>query len=343
MTEFSMEALREQGEAFMIDISREFYLAYSGQKGSAELQPIYAKYARVLDADSLAFALETFKRAPEGSEERRSARLILDWQAESQSGRQLAELDEREIAWEASAVARVADGREIQYEALSIEIANSTKASERHDIEDARATLVGNELAPMKRERFQREREITEKLELAPNYNASFELLSGLSLDALRAECAQFLRDTQAMWDDTLPEFTKRVLGMSASEVTRADALALLRAREFDGYFPSERMEGVIRKQVGEMGIDALAGGRITLDTGDRPGKRSRAFCSPVQIPSEVYLVLRPHGGQTDWNSSCTSSGMRCTSRTCGPTCRSSIAGSATIRSPRATRCCSTT
>jgi hypothetical protein len=51
------------------------------------------------------------------------------------------------------------------------------------------------------------------------------------------------------------------------------------------------------------MGIDPLANGRITLDTGDRPGKRSRAFCSPVRVPAEVYLVLRPHGGQTDWST----------------------------------------
>ena len=51
------------------------------------------------------------------------------------------------------------------------------------------------------------------------------------------------------------------------------------------------------------MGIDPLAAGRITLDTGDREGKRSRAFCSPVRVPDEVYLVLRPHGGQTDWTT----------------------------------------
>ena len=51
------------------------------------------------------------------------------------------------------------------------------------------------------------------------------------------------------------------------------------------------------------MGIDPTRRGRVTLDTGEREGKRSRAFCSPVRVPDEVYLVLRPHGGQTDWNT----------------------------------------
>jgi len=36
------------------------------------------------------------------------------------------------------------------------------------------------------------------------------------------------------------------------------------------------------------MGIDPLASGRITLDTGDREGKRSRAFGAPVRVRSEV-------------------------------------------------------
>jgi hypothetical protein len=62
-------------------------------------------------------------------------------------------------------------------------------------------------------------------------------------------------------------------------------------------------MEDSIRRQVQDMGIDPLASGRITLDTGEREGKRSRAFCSPVRVPDDVYLVLRPHGGQTDWTT----------------------------------------
>jgi hypothetical protein len=297
----SIETLREGGEAFMQEISREYYLAHSGNKATAELQPIYARHASVLGEDAFHLTLEAFRGASEGSEEQRSARLLLEWQAESQSSRQLATLDEREIAWESSAVVRVGDGRALQFEVLPIEIANNPDARDRHRIEDAKSKLVEAELAPIRRERFQRERDITEQLDLAPGYNGTFERLSGISLADLKTQCEQFLRDTQAMWDEVLPEFAKRVLNMEPRELTRADALALFRGREFDTSFPANRMEETIRKQVREMGVDPLAGGRITLDTADREGKRSRAFCSPVRIPDEVYLVLRPHGGQSDW------------------------------------------
>ena len=300
-TTLSLEQLRERGDAFNTEISREYYLALSGQKPSAELQPIYAKHADVMSRDALELTIETFRGASEGSEEQRAARLLVDWEADAQSSRELAALDERQIAWEASAVVQLADGRQIPFEKASIEMANSSDRDERQAIEKARAALVTRELAPIRRERFQRERDITEALDLAPNYNATFELLSGVSLAGLGAECVQFIRDTQAMWDDVFPEAIRKSLGIEPNVATRSDALALFRARDLDQFFPASAMEDTIRRQVQSMGIDPTANGRVIFDTGDREGKRSRAFCSPVRVPDEVYLVLRPHGGQTDW------------------------------------------
>jgi hypothetical protein len=302
-TSLSVERLRRDGELFMEELSREYYLAHSGQKASAELQPVYRKYAAILGPDALTMALELFRGTPPDSEEHRSLRLLTDWLAESQSARALAPLDEREINWEGTAVVRLADGRQIEYQRVAIELGNIADIQERHTIDAARATLVASELAPMRRERFQRERDITEDLGLAANYNSAFELLSGIDVHALRDECDAFLRDTQPIWDDVLPEFLRTRLGMTRAEATRADALALFRAKEFDRFFPSSSMESSIRKQVRDMGIDAAAAGRVIFDTGDREGKRSRAFCAPVRIPNEVYLVMRPHGGQTDWNT----------------------------------------
>ena len=304
MTEpMSIERLRREGEAFTQELSLEFYQSLSGLKPDAQIQQLYQKYRAIFSEESLEVAREMFAGSVDGSDDQRSARILLDWQVESQSSRQLAPLDEREIVWEGEAIVRLADGREIPYQRAAIEMANSTDRHERAMIESARVAIVQRELAPLKKERFQRERDITESVGLAHGYNATWELLSGISLGTLREECAAFLRDTQPMWDDVAAAVAKRVLGMELREMNRADALALFRAREFDEFFPARDMETTIRRQVSEMGIDSDAGGRIVFDTGEREGKRSRAFCSPVKVPDEVYLVLRPHGGQTDWNT----------------------------------------
>lgn len=284
-------------------ISREGYLASAGHKKTAELQPIYAKYAEVLGRDALALTLDAFKSASKGSDDERSARYLLEWEIESQAAKPLAELDEREIAWENTAVIRTPDGRVLQYQAAPIQIANTRSRPERLALDKARADLVAREHAPMRRERLEREKEYIESLEVASSYNAAFEDVTGVSLHGLRSECEAFLRDTQAMWDETLPRVLKKELGVRASEAKRSDALALFRASQYDAAFPGNQMERAIRKQVTEMGIDPTARGRVIFDLGEREGKRARAFCAPVRVPEEVYLVLRPHGGQSDYNT----------------------------------------
>ena len=299
----TLERLRREGESFMEAISREYYLAASGHKPVAELQPIYARYSKVLGGDALDLAREMFRAAPDASEDRRSARTLLEWQVESHASKALAALDEREIAWEASAFARTADGREISYQRLPIEIAAATDRQERLALDDARAALVARELSPLKRERLQREKDLIESLDIAPGYIATFEALSGVNLHELARACEGFLRDTEGMWEEVLPRELRRTLGIGVDEATRADALALLRAPRFDAYFPGREMETSVRRQASDMGIDPDASGRVILDVGEREGKRSRAFCAPVRVPDEVYLVLRPHGGATDYRT----------------------------------------
>jgi hypothetical protein len=229
--------------------------------------------------------------------------MLLEWQAELQASRELAPAEEREIAWEASARVGVSDTQEIEFQRVPIVIAQTSDARERHRIEAARNSLVAAEFAGIRADRFEREREITERLGLAPSYNAVFELLSGVHLRDVAEQCERFLASTKALWEETSPRFVRKVLHMEMRDATRADCLALFHAREFDDYFPPHRMEPEIRRQVGELGIDPVAGGRVIYDTDDRPAKRSRAFCAAVRVPDEVYLVLRPHGGQSDWNT----------------------------------------
>jgi len=299
----TIERLRKEGQEFMEAISRESYLAYSGHKQTAELQPIYKQHEKILNREALELTRETFSSAHPDSEERRSARVLLEWEIESQAAKPLAALDEREIEWENSAVVRSGDGQTVSYQAASIEIANTRDRRARLALDAARVKLVAKEHAPLRLERLQREKEYIESVGIARDYNTSFETVSGISLAALGAECEQFLKATQAMWDDTLPRVLKKSLGIKPAQAKRSDALALFRASEFDDAFPANEMEAMIKRQVTEMGVDPTAEGRIIFDLGDREGKRARAFCSPVRVPQEVYLVLRPHGGQSDYST----------------------------------------
>ena len=303
MSDLTIERLREDGQSFTEEMSRESYLAHSGHKSAAEFKPIYDKYAHILGEEALALTVEQFKGNAKGTEEHRSAGMLLEWQLESQASRSLAELDEKEIAWESSAIIETAEGERIQYQAAAIEIANEKDRKRRLSLDVARAALVEREHAPIRLERFQREKECIESLGIAANYNSTFEEITGVSLVGLAAECAAFLRETQSAWDETLPYYLKKSFGIKPGEATRSDALALLRATEYDGAFPGATLQSSISRQLIEMNVDPTAGGHIIYDVGDRPGKRARAFCAPTRVPDEVYLVLRPHGGQSDYTT----------------------------------------
>ena len=65
-TSLSIDRLRRDGDAFMQDISREYYLAHSGQKPTAELQPVYEKHAAIL-APKFRKVEDTFKSMLSGA------------------------------------------------------------------------------------------------------------------------------------------------------------------------------------------------------------------------------------------------------------------------------------
>ena len=77
----TLERLRAGGERLSEDVSREHYLAHAGLKPTAELRPIYDLYAPYVGPEALELVLDRFRGAGEDTEERRGARLLLEWQA----------------------------------------------------------------------------------------------------------------------------------------------------------------------------------------------------------------------------------------------------------------------
>ena len=97
-------------EAFLQDVSREYYSSHAGLKPAAVLQPIYERHREAFGDESLDLAMARLKGSKPGSEEHRSGRMLVEWLMESRVGRELAPLEEREIAWEGGAVVRLPDG-----------------------------------------------------------------------------------------------------------------------------------------------------------------------------------------------------------------------------------------
>lgn len=284
-----LDTLLAQGEAMHEELGREYYLTGAGLKSEPEFQAIYDRYAANAGDDALALARQS--NSPE----------LLEWVVDIRVGRLVAPHEERQLVWEQNAIVQV-DGLTVPFLRVPIELANSPDREFRKSLDEARARTGAQGLDGIRRGRFALERDAIEALALG-DYVEALSQLTGIDLEGLGAEAETFLRHTDDMYADGLGRLVKRRMGLPISELVRSDAAWLFRADRYDAAFPPERMLETAAAQMREMGLDAAQHGRIRFDTEERSGKQPRAFCAPVRVPHEVYVVLRPRGGHGDYRT----------------------------------------
>ena len=283
----TVEGLRGRGEAMCRELGLESYRTGAGLAAESHFAAIFGRYPDLADEPAVAAA----RGHPE----------LLEWVVENRVGRAVAALDDRLHAWEAHAEIALPGGERLPYQRAAIETANEPDRRRRLAIDAARRAVLA-EPAALRRERLTVERDQLAALGLG-GVVAARSRLSGVDLPALGDACAGFLAETAALYRATLAEEVERELGIAPEEADRADAAYLFRGAGYDEFFPGGELLAIARRQLAEMGLDAEAEGRIRYDTGDRERKRARAFCSPARVPDEVYLVIRPFGGQTDYRA----------------------------------------
>jgi hypothetical protein len=95
----------------------------------------------------------------------------------------------------------------------------------------------------------------------------------------------------------------RELLGLSLDELARWDVQRMVRSPQWDEGFPAEKMVPALKTTLSDLGIDLDRQENIHLDIEQRPSKTPRAFCSPIEVPDRVMLVIQPIGGADDWRA----------------------------------------
>jgi Peptidase family M3 len=286
----NLEDLVARGEALHAELGREYYLTGAGLKADPAFQAIYHRYEDLAGDGALDAARASGEPA------------LLEWVTDLRVGRRVAGCEEEQLRWERDATLAVG-GRRVPYLRAAIELQNSPDRGFRIALDQARAEAARDGLGEVRRRRFVLERETVGAVVGDADFVAATARLAAIDLDALGREATAFLADTEAMYDDALCRLVGRRLGVPVRDLVRADGAWLFRADRFDGGFPPGALVRTATDQMREMGLDASEGARVRFDTAEREGKQARAFCAPVRVPDEVYLVLRPHGGHGDYRT----------------------------------------
>jgi hypothetical protein len=280
---------RSDAEAFVTALDREYYLHFAGLKDEFEIEAIYARHARLFSRE----AVEALRGG--------DSRELLKFAAEGYVEQAVKELSAELARLEASLEVKL-DGETYPYRQAAVVQANESDPARRRALEDARNELVATRLNPLLREMFDRSRELVRELGW-PTVRAMTEELSGIDLGALAKQTEAFLEATEPGYEGTVEPALRAQIDLGFDELERADLAAFFRAPSLDGLFPAERLLPTFEETLAGLGLQDGSPGNVIVDAEPRPKKTPRAFCAPVRVPEEVYLVLTRIGGRDDYET----------------------------------------
>ena len=296
-----LDRYRRDFSEFNTACAREHYLFLSGQKSTLEIAPIYERYGHLFDRDQLdSLKLEISESSVRLETESVSLRRLFTFAVEQFLENSVKQLTERIGEYEAAATVECL-GRKMTFQESTVAITTERDREARRAIYDRRLHVIeaSNEL---RTERLLKLHETARSLEYS-SYVELFEQLRHLDYSAIAAEAANLISHTESTYVIRLHESLKRELAISIEEAERSDAMYLLHLTGFDDRFPAGQMLRVYRETMAGLGIRTDAQPNIAIDSEPRPRKNPRAFCMPISIPEEIKLVIRPAGGQSDYQS----------------------------------------
>jgi oligoendopeptidase F len=282
-----LDAFRNAADRFIAEIDEEYYLHYAGLKETLELEQIYERHEELT-------RLETAKRLEGAPSE------LWRFACEGFLGN-LTRSHQEKLAKVESDLEAVVDGERIPFRMLRPVIANEPDRDRRQRLEETRLRLTDEELNPVYLEAARIDREAVAKLG-SPNYYELYKRF-GFRLDELAAQCVEVLDATERLWEETGNRLFRERLGVSLADARAWDVPRLFRAPEWDKAFPSDAMLPALEATLRDLGIDLGSQENVHLDVEQRPAKSPRAFCSPIEVPDKVMLVIQPIGGRDDWEA----------------------------------------
>jgi len=293
-----LQAYAVEAETFVGSMDREYYLHFAGHKGELEIGPIYDRHRGLFSRSAVEELRERLSEAEAGDAERR-ARYLLELAVGGFMG-EATKAEETALAEREAALEIEVNGQREPYRQASISQANEPDAERRATIEEARLAILETELNPLHVEVTKRSHELAVELGW-PSYGAMCEELKAVDLAALERQTGRFLDATAAGYRSELEPQLRKLIGIGFDSLRRSDLPYFFRAPSFDAHFPEERLLPAFEETLAGLGIDLRGQSNVRLDTEQRPQKSPRAFCSPVRVPQEVYLVIPRTGGRDDF------------------------------------------
>jgi hypothetical protein len=281
-------------------LDREYYLHFAGHKESFEIVPIYERHAHLFARSSVEQLRELLARAT-AADDRRRRRYLLQLAVEGFIG-EATKAEATALAEREGALELQLDGARVSYREAAIVQANEPDQAHRHAIEEARNAALESELNPLHVRIVQQSQRAAVELGWS-SYREMYEELKDLDLASLERQTRAFSEATAAGYRKQVEPQIRAETGLGFDDLRRSDLPYFFRAPTYDDLFPADRLTDALEQTLAGLGIDLHAQPNVKLDIEQRPKKSGRAFCAPVHVPNEIYLVIPRKGGRDDYSA----------------------------------------
>jgi hypothetical protein len=288
-----LDDYREDAERFLAELNEEHYLHYAGLKETFELEPIYDRHSELT-------RLEHVQSIGNGVNGDARLRELWRFACESHLGELTRDAQERVAGLEAELEVELG-GDKIPFRMIRPVLANEPDRERRHRLNTIRGELTEEHLNPIYEEALRTVHAAT--VPLGRKSYAELYRRFQFPLDTLAEQCRTFLETTAETYEDAADRLFRERVGVGLEEAGSWDVVRLFRAPKWDSSFPKQSMLPALEATLSDLGIDLRSQKNIHVDVEERPLKSPRAFCSPIEVPARVMLVIKPMGGADDWHA----------------------------------------
>ncbi len=278
-------------EKFDEALAREHYLNSSGQKDELESSKIYKKFKHLFSKEHISEASKDVST--------KEGKLLYDAFVGNFMGNELKKISDKSNSYEASATVTV-NGQSIPFRQISTILMNEDIREKRKMLYES-TKPVKKKLTAFEKKSWVKVYDLIKELS-GKSYIDYLSFTKEVDYDALAAQLRDFLVKTENLHKDQL-EKNMASIGVRLKDTRPYDYAYYARAKPFDSFFQKEKLVNIAKSFWSNFGFDIDNQKNVILDVEERPKKVPRAFCMPVKVPEEVILVIKPNGGQDDYQA----------------------------------------
>ncbi len=294
-----IQELETEIAKFIYDLETEDRLVRVGLKDVAKSAKVYKKYKHLFGEKFLEEVKAEVSKVSKAGSKKDILERIYFTLAGSFVGQTTAAAQDKITTYFSKAKVKVGN-ETITYYQIAPKISKEP-IFEKREKYDSAASKVVTKINPKQLVLLKQEMKLLKNLGFG-GYVHYFSQAKKQDYQKFYAVVKNLIWETDSLWEKTIRKVSQEFLGRPFKKIAACHMVYLRSMSNFDNFYPQQKVVAVFKKFVHDMGLESLFS-NIKIDDEDRPKKNPRAVCYWPKPPDEVHLVIKPIGGEQDFEA----------------------------------------